>query len=146
MYDAAKFYARDTGVEEQYFRSYDETASLLRKRQDPEKNFISARNVELKPNVQDIEKLDQEFPNVDGMIKSVFPQLMADENDEVGLALNCIHEINLKPGTKPVKQKVRRVPVNLRAELKKSIDSMLALGIIRHSTSELASVLIRKKT
>ena len=30
--DAAKFYARDTGVEEQYFRSNDETASPLRKR------------------------------------------------------------------------------------------------------------------
>ena len=39
VYDAAKFYARDTGVEEQYFRSYDETASLLRKRQDPERKF-----------------------------------------------------------------------------------------------------------
>ena len=63
-------------------------------------------------------------------------------------ALNCVHEINLKPGTKPVKQRVRRVPVNLRAELKKSIDSMLERGIIRHSTSEWASsiVLVTKKT
>ena len=65
------------------------------------------RNVEVKPNVQEIEKLDQEFPSEEGMIKSVFPQLMADENGEVGLALNCVHEINLKPGKRPVKQKVR---------------------------------------
>ena len=43
---------------------------------------------------------------------------------------------------------MRRVPVNLRDELKKSIDSMLERGIIRHSTSEWASpiVLVRKKT
>ena len=59
-----------------------------------------------------------------------------------------MHEINFKPGSKPVKQRLRRVPVNLRAELKKSIDSMLERGIIRHSTSEWASpiVLVRKKT
>ena len=66
------------------------------------------------------------------MIKGIFPLLIAGDNGEVGLALNCVHEINLKPGTKPVKQRVRRVPVNLRDELKKSIDSMLERGIIRH--------------
>ena len=50
-------------------------------------------------------------------------------------------------GSEPVKQRVRRVTVNLRVELKKSIDSMLKRGIIRHSTSEWASpiVLVRKK-
>ena len=81
------------------------------------------------------------------MIKSVFPQFLAQENSQVGLALNCVHEINLKPGTKPIKQKVKRVPVNLRDELKKSIDSMLKRCIIRHSASEWASpiVILRKK-
>ena len=44
-------------------------------------------------------KLEDEYPNVEGMIKSVFPQLMAGDGSEVGLALNCVHEINLKPGT-----------------------------------------------
>ena len=108
-------------------------------------NFIVA---EKKEREQNIEKLDQEFSNVEGMIKGIFPQLIASDNGEVGLAIYCVHEINLKPGTKPVKQRVRRVPVNLRAELKKSIDSMLERGIIRHSTSERASpiVLVRKKT
>ena len=40
------------------------------------------------------------------------------------------------------------MPVNLRAELKKSIDIMLERGIIRHSTSEwaLPIFLVRKKT
>ena len=111
-------------------------------------NFIAAGKIEVKEELRDIERLDQEFPNVEGMIKGIFPQILAGDNGEVGLALNCVHEINLKPGTKPVKQRVRRVPVNLRAELKKSIDSMLERGIIRHSTSEWASpiVLVRKKT
>ena len=87
-------------------------------------NFVSARNPE--SSEEDIiENLDENFPNVESMIKSVFPQLLAEENSQVGLALNCVHEINLNPGTKPIKKKVRRVPVNLRDELKKSIDSML---------------------
>ena len=112
--------------------------------QDVAVNFISVGKIEAKQEEKDYEKLDQEFPCVEGMITTVFPQLIASESGEVGLALNCVHEINLKPGTKPVK----RVPVNLRAELKKSIDSMLDTGIIRHSTSEWASpiVLVRKKT
>ena len=76
---------------------------------------------------------------------------MAEENGEVGLALNCIHEIALnkcEARHKPVKQKVRRVPVNLQAELKMSTDSIFVRGIIRHSTSEWTSpfVLRRKKT
>ena len=44
VFDAAKFYARDTGVEEQYFKSYNETASLLKKRQDPDKR-LSVSNI-----------------------------------------------------------------------------------------------------
>ena len=111
-------------------------------------NFVLVRN----PEAWEEElaaNLDQDFPNVESMIKSVFPQLLAEENSQVGLALNCVHEINLKPGTKPIKQKFRRDPVNLRDELKKSIDSMLERGIIRHSTWNYWTspiVLVRKKT
>ena len=57
-------------------------------------NFIVAGEVEKE---QDIEKLDQKFSNVEGMIKGIFPQLIAGDKGEVGLALNCVHEINLKP-------------------------------------------------
>ena len=108
--------------------------------------FVSVRNPETRKE-ENIENIDKDFPNV-GMIKPIFPQLLDEENSQMGLALNCIHEMNLKPGIKPIKQKVRRVPVNFRDELKKSIDSMLERGIIRHSTSEWASpiVLVRNKT
>ena len=34
-------------------------------------NFISAQNVEIESKAQDIEKLEQEFPSVEGMIKTV---------------------------------------------------------------------------
>ena len=85
--------------------------------QDIAANFITVGRLEVKDEVRDTKNLDQDFPNVEGMIKGIFPQLLAGDNGEVGLALNCVHEINLKPGTKPVKQKVRRVPVNLRASI-----------------------------
>ena len=97
--------------------------------QDVAVNFISVGKIEVNLVEKAFEKLDQGFPSVEGMITTVFPQLIASESGEVGLALNCVHEINLKPGTKPVKQRMRRVPVNLRAELKMSIDIMLERGI-----------------
>ena len=43
-------------------------------------NFISVGKVEVKDEVSDTENLDQEFPNVEGMIKSIFPQLLAGDN------------------------------------------------------------------
>ena len=69
-------------------------------------NFVSIRNPEVREE-ELVADLDQDFPNVESMIKSAFPQLLAEENSQVGLALKCVHEINLKPGTKPIKQKVR---------------------------------------
>ena len=81
------------------------------------------------------------------MIKSVFPHLLNSGEHKVGQAKNCVHEIHLKPGSAPVKHRVRRVPVHLREELKKNIESMLSRGIIRPSKSEWAAplVLVRKK-
>ena len=70
-------------------------------------NFVSARNPESSEEDY-IDNLDKSFLNVESIIKSVFPQLLAEENSQVSLALNCVHEINLNPGTKPIKQKVRR--------------------------------------
>ena len=70
---------------------------------------------------------------VEEMIRNVFPRLLYSGDHKVGKARNCRHEIYQKPGTVPVKHRVRRVPVHLREELKKSIDSMLARGIIRQS-------------
>ena len=67
------------------------------------------------------------------MIKSVFPQLINNNDDRVGQAKNCMHEIRLKPATAPIKHRVRRLPVHLRDELKVCIDTMLASGIIRQS-------------
>ena len=60
--------------------------------------------IEVKDETCDTGKLEQEFPDVKGMSKGIFHQLPAGDNGEVGLALNCVHEINLKPGTKLVKQ------------------------------------------
>ena len=75
--------------------------------QDVAVNFISVEKIEAKQVEKDFEKLDQEFPSVEGLITTMFPQLIANESGEVGLALNCVNEINLKPGTKPVKQRIR---------------------------------------
>ena len=54
---------------------------------------------------------------------------------------------SLDTGNGPSQNRVRRVPVDLRDELKASIDSMLARGIIRRSKSEWAApqVLVKKK-
>ena len=89
----------------------------------------------------------REFGTVESMIKSVFPHLLNSSEHKVGQAKNCVHEIHLKPGSAPVKHRVRRVPVHLREELKKNIESMLSRGIIRPSKSEWAAslVLVRKK-
>ena len=109
-------------------------------------NFISARS---NPREEEICPMGptQMFNTVEGMIKEVFPQLLNKEDYKVGQAKNCTHEIRLKPGTTPIKHRVRRVPVHLRDELKACIDSMLERGIIRPSKSEWAAplVLVRKK-
>ena len=42
-------------------------------------NFISAREPEIREE-DNIENIDKNFPNVEGMIKSVFPQILAEEN------------------------------------------------------------------
>ena len=75
-------------------------------------NFIAVERLEVNDEVHDTKNHDQDFPNVEGMIKGIFPQLLAGDNGEVGLALNCVYEINFKPGIKPAKQRVRRVTVD----------------------------------
>ena len=106
-------------------------------------NFIST--VELRQSVGSYGANSSE--TLEEMIKNVFPQLLNSGDHKVGQARNCTHEVYLKPGTVPVKHRVRRVPVHLCEELKKIIDSMLARGIIRPSKSEWAAplVLVRKK-
>ena len=86
--------------------------------------------------VYTIANVGKTFDTVESMIKGLFPQLLTVK---VGQAKNCAHKIHLKPGTVPVKHRVRRVPVHPRDELKASIDSMLARGIIRPSKSEWAA-------
>ena len=90
----------------------------------------------------------EKFGNVEEMVKHTFPNLLAEDDSEVGTASQCVHEINLMTGTKPIKQRARRIPINLRDEFKKCIDKMLERGIIRPSKSEWSSptVLVRKKT
>ena len=48
-------------------------------------NFIAAGKREVKEELRDTERLDQEFPNVEGMIKGIFPELLAGDNGEEGL-------------------------------------------------------------
>jgi hypothetical protein len=43
--------------------------------------------------------------------------------------------IKVKPGTEPIRQKMRKVPMGLKTKVKQSLDDMLACGIIRHSSS-----------
>ena len=90
----------------------------------------------------------KEFSTVEEMVKQIFPQIIATDETPVGTATTCVHEIHLKPGTRPVKQRIRQVPINLREEFKKCIDKMIERGIIRPSQSEWASptVLVKKKT
>ena len=71
VYDAAKFYARDTGVEEQYFKSYNETASLLKKRQDPDKRF-SVSNINYAGNIE--KKVPEKRYQDSGRSRSTTPE------------------------------------------------------------------------
>ena len=66
----------------------------------------------------------------------------------LGTITMCVHEIHLKPDTRPVKQRIRQVPINLRDDFKKCIDKMIERGIFRPSQSEWPSpaVLVKKKT
>ena len=90
----------------------------------------------------------KEFSTVEEMVKQIFPQIIATDETPVGTATTCVHEIHLKPGTRPVKQRIRQVPINLREEFKKCIDKMIERGSMRRSQSEWASptVLVKKKT
>ena len=54
----------------------------------------------------------QEYTTIEEMVKQVFPQIIANDNSPVGTATRCVHEIHLKPGTRPVKQRIRPVPIN----------------------------------
>lgn len=57
------------------------------------------------------------------------------------------HEIIVKPGTEPIKQKSRKVPFNFANEFKALIDEMLAAGMIVGSKSPWCSPvrLVKKK-
>ena len=46
-------------------------------------NFITVGRLEVKDEVRDTKNLDQDFPNVEGMIKGIFPQLLAGDNGEL---------------------------------------------------------------
>ena len=41
----------------------------------------------------------EKFGNVEEMVKNTFPNLLAEDNTEVGTASQCVHEINLMAGT-----------------------------------------------
>ena len=60
-------------------------------------NFVLVKNPVAREE-EFVANLDQDFSNVERMIKSVFPQLLAD-NSQLGLALKCVHEINSKSST-----------------------------------------------
>uniref|UniRef100_A0A1I7YGA9 Reverse transcriptase domain-containing protein n=1 Tax=Steinernema glaseri TaxID=37863 RepID=A0A1I7YGA9_9BILA len=57
------------------------------------------------------------------------------------------HRIDLLPGTVPIQQPLRRVPIGLRKEVVSQIQEMLDQGIIRRSDSPFAApiVLVKKK-
>ena len=93
-------------------------------------NFISTESYS-RDKVHAKEEVGKTFDTVESMIKGVFPQLLNVKDGKVGQAENCAHEIHLKPGTVHVKRRVSRVPVHQRDELKASIYTMLASGIIR---------------
>lgn len=57
------------------------------------------------------------------------------------------HEINLTPGTKPFKERPRRIPPALYDDVRQHLTEMKDLGVIRDSSSPWASniVIVRKK-
>ena len=73
-------------------------------------NFIAAGKIEVKDECVTPRNLIRN--SLRGNDQRHISSTMAGDNEEVGLGLNCAHEINLKPGTKPVKQRVRRLRVN----------------------------------
>ena len=73
-------------------------------------DYIKIAGYELR-SVPDIptEVNNQEFANIEEMVKQVFPQTIATEDTPVGTATTCVHEIHLKPATRPIKQRIRQV-------------------------------------
>ncbi|MCP4342619.1 MAG: hypothetical protein GY799_27995, partial [Desulfobulbaceae bacterium] len=67
--------------------------------------------------------------------------------EEMGFTTLVEHDIELEPGTKPIRQKNRRFPFTVQDELEKEIKKLLDLGVIRQSDSDWASpiVPVRKK-
>ncbi|MCP4353334.1 MAG: hypothetical protein GY795_48415, partial [Desulfobacterales bacterium] len=67
--------------------------------------------------------------------------------EEMGFTTLVEHDIELEPGTKPIRQKNRRFPFTVQDELEKEIKKLLDLGVIRQSDSDWASpiVQVRKK-
>ena len=90
-----------------------------------------------------IEEADKTVDSVENMIRV---ELLNKKDGSVGQATNCEHEISLKPGTAPVKYRIRLVPVQLRYEFKVCNDSSLARSIIRTSKSAWAAsiMLVRR--
>ena len=73
------------------------------------------------------------------MIINEFPNLIAELSPGIGTTKSWEHTINLVDDCKPIRHKLRRVPVNLRAEFDRQIDEMLEQGVLRHSPKNNAS-------
>jgi hypothetical protein len=74
--------------------------------------------------------------------KSIF----ASSDLDLGHTTTEVHRINLHEST-PVRERYRRIPPAMFAEVKKTLENMLQAGVIRESTSPWAApmVLVRKK-
>ena len=88
-------------------------------------------------------------------IKAVFSDITATSMDDLmritnpnlPVALRVAHEIQIKPGSAPIKQKTRGIPYNYRDDFKKTILEMKAAGMVVDSKSPWSSPirLVKKK-
>ena len=101
-----------------------------------------------------VELYEKSAKKLDEKEKMELKQLLVEYEDvfskndwDLGLTHLTEHSIDTGDAA-PIKQRPRRVPLAFAKEEKKAIDDLLAMGVIRKSTSPWASpiILVRKKT
>ena len=75
-----------------------------------------------------------------------FSDVFAKNDQDIGCFTGVTHRIDMEDA-KPIKQRLRRVPIGFQEEEQKHLKQMLDSGIIRPSNSDWAAapVLVRKK-
>ena len=91
-----------------------------------------------------IETIKAEFSDITA---NNMDDLMRITNPNLPVSLRVAHEISVKPGSEPIKQKTRGIPYNYRADFKKTILEMKAAGMVIDSKSPWSSPirLVKKK-